>query len=151
MVRQRNRGKREERVGKLDEFPEEFDNTFFVNHLVDSDSKIPVLRNVVYRKIKDAIVDRSAEWKSADDVPLKDEFLVSFTTEGFSQFQWGIVKDELLDCGFDARFEFETVEGKERATKMIVKVELDVDLHETIEDREAEEWEEDEDEESEDE
>ena len=89
---------------KLDEFPEDFDDTFFHNELVDSNRKIPILRNLVYRKIKDCITSRVESYGS--NVPLSDKFDVDFPTEGYSDFEWAVIREEIMSLGIDSTSEF---------------------------------------------
>lgn len=89
---------------KLDEFPEDFDDTFFHNELVDVNRKIPVLRNLVYRKIKDGIMSRIESYGS--NVPLSDKFDVDFSTDGYSDFEWAVIREEVMSLGIDSTSEF---------------------------------------------
>ena len=147
MNRHRNRHQKTEHVSKLDEFPEDFDDCFFHNQAVEQDKKIPVLRNIVYKKIKNAIIDRVAEHKN--DFPLTDKFVVSFETTGFSEFQWAVIREELQDCGFDPYFEFEEEkkDGEETTTRRMkalhVPIERTISLTETLKEKNDREREED--------
>lgn len=129
MARQRNKNKRDEPHTKLDEFPDDFDDVFFYNMTIESDSRIPLLRSVVYKKIKNAIIDRVAEYGST--ISVDDSFTVEFKTDDFSQFQWAVVREELLDRGFDAKFSLD--DGK--ITAMNVYIDRKISLTETIHDR----------------
>lgn len=103
-----SRNKNNKRRGsqpKLDEFPEDFDDTFFHNELVDSNRKIPVLRNIVYRKVKDAISARIESY-GEDSFPLSDKFDVDFPVDGFSEFEWAVVREEIMAQGIDVTSEF---------------------------------------------
>lgn len=128
MNRGRTKYQRQENVSRLDEFPDEFDDIYFYNHVVESDSKAPVLRGVVYKKIRDAIIDRVAEYK---DVELEDVFQVDFDLDGFTIFQWSVIHEELLSRGFDSEFIFED----DKPVKLIVKIERKNNLYETIRSR----------------
>lgn len=94
---------------KLDEFPEDFDETFFHNELVDMNRKIPILRNIVYRKVKDAIKSRLESY-GTDPLPLSDKFDVDFPSDGFSDFEWAVVREEIMSQGIDVTSEIR--EGK---------------------------------------
>ena len=130
MDRRRNKQQKSEPYSKLDEFPEEFDDLFFLNHTVEQDKRIPLLRGMVYKKIKNAIIDRVSEY--GDDIEIEDKLDVVFdTTVEFTRFQWAVIRDELLDRGFDAHFTFD----KEKVTSLIVPLERSIDLEETLEER----------------
>ena len=98
MDRRRRDEKRKSQVSTMDEFPEEFDDVFFHNFTLETDKKIPVLRNIVYKKIKNYIIERVSEYKN---IELEDSFQVQFTTDGFTNFQWAVIREELMEQGFN--------------------------------------------------
>lgn len=126
----RNRHHTKEAI--LKEFPEEFDDVFFHKIAVSYDKKIPVLRNIVYKRIKSSIIDRVEKYT---DIPLNDSFTLSFPRGEYSDFQWGVIKEELLDYGFDAKLLLK--EGK--VEEMTVNIERLMNLPETLQDRKDEE------------
>jgi len=109
----------------LDEYPESFDDTFFHNELVESNSKIPVLRHIVYKKIKSAIIERIESYKGGD-ISLSDEFDVEFNTSdySFTDFEWAVIREEIMDLGFDVFTEVN--DGK--LTGLKVHVERSIEL-----------------------
>ncbi len=109
MDRHRRNPKKENAV-KLEEFPDDFTDVYFHNYTVEQDKKISVLRNIVYKKIKNAIIDRVAAYK---DYNLEDKFTVDFNTEGFTVFQWAVMREELNRCGLEAEFILDEEEDKE--------------------------------------
>lgn len=135
----KNRNFKNESGSKLDEFPEDFDDVFFHNLVVDQDRKIPVLRSIVYKKIKNAIIDRSAEYKTGG-VELEDKFTVDFTSDGFTKFQWAVVREELLGVGFDASFEFDETGN---IKSLHVPIERSISVTETLKEKDKREQEED--------
>lgn len=126
--RQRNRHQREH-TSKLDVFPEEFDDIYFHEQTVEQDKNIAILRSMVYKKIKTAIIDRVSKY-TLNEFSLEDKFNVDFDVESFSPFQWAVIREELLDRGFDAKFNF--TEGK--ISSMTVPVERTISLTETLKD-----------------
>ena len=134
MNRQRNRHQKTDPVSKLDEFPDDFDDVFFHNQAVEQDKKIPVLRNIVYKKIKNAIIDRVSEYKNGE-FPLEDKFTIDIETSGFTEFQLAVVREELLERGFDARFNFDNNKIK----TLTVPIERTISLTETLDEKEKRE------------
>jgi hypothetical protein len=120
---------------KLDEFPEDFDDLFFHNLTVDSQQKIGILRSIVYKTIKNQIYDRIKSYKD-DNIPLEDKFEVSFKTEGYTEFQWAVVRDELLHCGYDPKSVFN---DENKLVELIVSIERTINLTKTLEERMREE------------
>lgn len=100
-----NYNKRRGSQAKLDEFPDDFDDTFFHNELVENNRKIPVLRNIVYRKVKDSVTER-VESYGDNMIPLTDKFTVDFLTEGYSDFEWAVVREEMMSQGIEVTSEF---------------------------------------------
>lgn len=106
MSRNNNHNKRRGSQPKLDEFPEDFDDTFFHNELVENNRKIPVLRNIVFRKVKDAVTARIESYGVNTTPPLTDKFDVDFLVEGFSEFEWAVVREEIMSQGIEVTSEF---------------------------------------------
>ncbi len=119
---------------QLDEFPEDFDDVFFHNHTVEQDKKISILRNIVYKKVENAVIDRVSEYKGSD-FALEDKLVVDFDTTGFSDFQWAVIREELQEHGFDARFGL--TEGK--ISSFHIPVERSINLTETLNEKETRE------------
>lgn len=124
---------------KLDEFPEEFDDLFFYNKTCDNDSRLPILRGIVYKKFKDAVADRIKTYN--DKVPVNDEFEVELEVKdsGFTLFHWSVIRDELLYRGFDPKNYYED-DGT--LLRIVVKVERKIDLDKTLKERMKEDCEE---------
>lgn len=131
MNRQRTRHQKSDNLSKLDEFPDDFDDVYFHNQAVEQDKKIPIVRNIVYKKIKNAIIDRVSEYKE-DDFPLNDKFTIDFELTNYSEFQWAVIREELVNCGFDARFEFD---DNKKPVNLQVFVERTIDVNETLEEK----------------
>ena len=129
----RNKGntKRRGEEPKLDEFPEEFDDTFFHNELVESNRKIPVLRHIVYRKIRDVVTDRILSYNNQSTIPLTDRFDVEFVIGdfSFSEFEWAVVREELMRVGIEPRSEFSP---ENKLSKLIVSIEREISLTMTM-------------------
>lgn len=104
-----HQNKRRGTQAKMDEFPEDFDDTFFHNELVESNRRIPVLRNIVYRKVKDAVTSRIESY-GMNPPPLTDKFDVDFPRDDFSEFEWAVIREEIMSSGIDATSEI--VDGK---------------------------------------
>lgn len=138
MNRYRNKQSKLSSEGKLDEFPEDFDDVFFHNETVDQDTRIKVLRNVVFKKIKKSIIDRVLSYKTGE-FPLEDNIVVDFDITGFSEFQWAVIREELLDRGFDARFGFDE---NNKMTSLHVPIKRTISLTETLDEKEEREREE---------
>ena len=104
----RNRENRENksRNSKLDEFPEDFDDVSFHNEAVDQERKIPVLRQIVYKKLKNEIVDRVASYEIGK-FPLEDKFDVVLDISTYTEFQWAVIVEELSDRGFNVKVDLE--------------------------------------------
>lgn len=124
------RSQKSESGSRMGEFPEDFDDVFFHNQAVEQEKRILLLRGLVYKKIKNAIIDRVSEYKSGE-FPLEDSFVVEFETADFNEFQWAVVREELLGCGFNARFEI--VDGK--ITTLYVPVTRTISLTETLDEK----------------
>jgi hypothetical protein len=94
---------------KLEEFPEDFDDVFFHNKTVEYCKNISILRNVVYKKLKTAITDRITSYSasSVSSLPLEDKFTVTFELNGYSIFDWSVIREELMERGFVCEFVFE--------------------------------------------
>lgn len=138
MNRYRNKQSKLQSEGKIDEFPEDFDDVFFHNETVDQDTRIKVLRNIVYKKIKKSIIDQVLSYKTGE-FPLEDTLVVDFEVTGFSEFQWAVVREELLDRRFDARFEFD----EDNKMKLLhVPIKRTISLTETLSEKEEREREE---------
>lgn len=135
MNRYRNKQSKLQSEGKLDEFPEDFDDVFFHNETVDQDTRIKALRSVVYKKIKKSIIDRVLSYKTGE-FPLEDTLIVDFEITGFSEFQWAVVREELLDRGFDARFGFD---DDNKIKSLHVPVKRTISLTETLDEKEERE------------
>jgi hypothetical protein len=133
MSNQRRKGNNKRRGDdpKLDEFPEEFDDTFFHNELVESNRQIPVLRHIVYRKIRDAVADRIVSYNNKSTTPLTDKFDVEFVTGdfSFSEFEWAVVREELMRVGIEPRSEFSS---ENKLSKLTVTIEREISLTETM-------------------
>lgn len=119
----------------IDEFPEDFDDVYFYNHALERDKRIGVLRNIVYKQLKNSIIERVAGYKD-NEFEVCDKYEVEFNfnnvnTNSFNLFQWGVVREELQERGFDARFVFEN----ETPIKMIVPIERSIDLKQTLDER----------------
>lgn len=123
MEKYRSRQQRNE-GGKLMNFPDDFCDVFFHNEMIEADKKIPHLRYVVYRKIKDSIIERVSSSRDLKQQPLKDSFDVTFETSGYSEFQWAVIREELMDVGFDAEFSF----NDDTIDKLIVTVKREISL-----------------------
>jgi hypothetical protein len=118
---------------RIDEFPHLFDDSFFYNQTLDQNKHISILRNIVYRKIKKDIIDRVTNYQ-LENFPLNDKFEIIFETDEYTEFQWAVIRRELLDCGFDARFTFDSKNREIR--NMIVPIERKISLFETLSHRE---------------
>lgn len=127
----RNKNKRRGSQPKLDEFPEDFDDTFFHNELVEHNRNIPVLRNIIYRKVKDAITTR-VESYGTNPAPLTDKFDVDFLTDGFSDFEWAVVREEMMSQGINVTSEFKD----EKLFAIHVHVSRDISLTMTMKEME---------------
>ena len=123
----RRKNKRLDDVSKLDEFPDDFSDVYFHNQTVEADKRIPILRNIVYKKIRDSIIDRIVDYK--DKIPLNDTYNIEFTIGEFNEFQWGVIRDELQNLGFDPYFEWKDADNS--LHQMIVPIERKLDLEET--------------------
>ncbi len=120
----------------LNHFPEDFHSNFFHEVLIEKNDCIPNLRQRVYKKIKSSISDRIKEYSGV--IPLTDSFKVEFEPLSYSDFEWAVVRDELLQLGFDV----DCVIVDEKLTKIIVTVERDISLTKVYEHEEDEEEEE---------
>lgn len=116
---------------KLDEFPDDFDDLIFHNLTVDSQQKIKILRSIVYQTIKKEVYDRVNSY-SDDDISLEDKFEVKFKITGYSLFQWAIVRDDLLHCGFDPK---NVYDENNNLVEIIVPIERKISLTKTLEER----------------
>ena len=122
----KNNTKRRGTQPKLDEFPEDFNETFFHNELVENNRKIPVLRNIVYRKVKDAVTSRIESY--GDNIlPLSDKFDVDFAIDGFSEFEWAVVREEIMGQGIDVSSEFND-DGKFIAVHVHIEREISLTM-----------------------
>lgn len=130
MSRRMNKHRNESK--KMDEFPEEFDDTFFHNELFEQNRNIPVLRNLVYRKIRDAITERIDSY--GDKIPLVDKFNVDFPIDRFSEFEWAVVREEIMYRGINVSCEF----VDEKLHTIHVHIEREISLTKTIEEIERE-------------
>jgi len=126
-----NNNKRRGSQPKLDEFPEDFDDTFFHNELVETNRRIPVLRNIVYRKVKDAITSRIESYGNGP-APLADKFDVDFPVDGFSEFEWAVVREEVMSQGINATSEFKD----EKLFAVHLHIERDISLTMTMKEME---------------
>jgi hypothetical protein len=133
MSRKNNHNKRRGSQPKMDEFPDEFDDSFFHNELVDINRRIPILRNTVFRKVKEAVTERVHSYGS--NVPLEDHLDVTFPTEGFTEFEWAVVREEIMSQGIDVTSEFK--EG--RLFSISVHIEREISLTTTMKDMERDE------------
>ena len=139
MNRYRNKQSKLSSEGKLEEFPDDFDDVFFHNETVDQDTRIKVLRSVVYKKIKKSIIDRVLSYKTGE-FPLEDIINVEFDiVTDFSEFQWAVVREELLDRGFDAKFSFDE---NNKIKSLNVPIKRTISLTETLDEKEEREKEE---------
>ena len=89
----------------MEDFPEDFDNDYFHNEVVQNDKKIRSLRTIVYNKINDAIHERIASYKNLPAIALEDSLTVTFNTDGFTTFQFAVIREELMQLDFVAEFE----------------------------------------------
>lgn len=127
----KNNPKRRGSQPKLDEFPDDFDDSYFHNELVETNRKIPVLRNVVYRKVKDAVTSRVESYGN-NSAPLSDKFDVDFLTEGFSDFEWAVVREEIMSQGIEVTSEFKD----EKLFAIHVHIEREISLTMTMKEME---------------
>lgn len=132
MSHSKNNNRRRGSQPKLDEFPDDFDDTFFHNELVETNRKIPVLRSIVYRKVKDAITERVTSYGDNNSTPLSDKFDVDFLTEGFSEFEWAVVREEIMSQGIEVTSEFKD----EKLFALHVHIERDISLTMTMKEME---------------
>lgn len=116
---------------KLDDFPDDFDDMYFHNLTVDSQHKIGILRSIVYKTIKTQIYDKIKTYED-NNIPLEDKFDVKFKTEGFSDFDWAIVRDDLLHCGFDPKSIFDE---NNKLIEIVVPIERKITLTKTLQER----------------
>lgn len=131
MSRNNNPNKKRGSQPKLDEFPDDFDDTFFHNELVETNRKIPVLRNIVFRKVKDAVTSRVESYGS-NPPPLTDKFDVDFLVEGFSEFEWAVVREEIMSQGIEVTSEFKD----EKLFAIHVHIEREISLTMTMKEME---------------
>lgn len=117
---------------KLDEFPEDFDDVLFHNKTVSKTSQIQIIRNEVYKAVRNAIIDRITSYKEI--VPLNDDFNVTISVDKKKLFySYAIVREELLDRGFDARFEYDIDDvDKKFPSSIIIPVERKTDTKITL-------------------
>jgi hypothetical protein len=116
----KQRRQRGEASTKLDEFPEDFEDVLFHNMTVESNRNIPILRSIVYKKVKTAINDRvKMSVESKEPIPLVDTFDVLIDCKDNSDFEVAIIREELMECGFVA--EFATTEGGSRILTVTVE------------------------------
>jgi hypothetical protein len=136
MNRYRNKQSKLSSEGKLEEFPDDFDDVFFHNETVDQDTRIKVLRSIVYKKIKKSIIERVLSYKTGE-FPLEDIINVEFDiVTDFSEFQWAVVREELLDRGFDAKFIFDE---NNKIKSLTVPIRRTISLTETLDEKEERE------------
>jgi hypothetical protein len=133
MTKHRVQSKRSISSPRIDEFPHLFDDSFFHNQTLDQDKNISVLRNIVYRKIKKDIINHVTNYQ-LDNFPINDKFEIIFETDKYTRFQWAVIRRELLNCGFDARFTFNSRDCGIK--NMIVPIERRISLIETLSQRE---------------
>lgn len=87
---------------KLEEFPEELDDILFFNECVkQQDRKLKILRSIVYKNINEAIIDKVSSYD--DDFKLEDIFTVNIPNTNFTNFQWSVIREELLWRGIDSK------------------------------------------------
>jgi hypothetical protein len=115
---------------KLDQFPDDFDVDFFHQTVIDRDDKVSILRNMVYKKIKNKIIERVAEYTD-DNITLEDKFVVDFELTGYQVFQWAVIREELLNLQFDSYFKFEN----DKPISFHVDVVRDIDIFETLKEK----------------
>lgn len=130
MSRRTNKHRNESK--RMDEFPEEFDDTFFHTELVEQNRNIPVLRNIVYRKIRDSISERIDSY--VDKTPLVDKFNVDFPVDKFSDFEWSVIREEIMYRGINVSSEF----VDEKLYMIHVHIEREISLTKTMEEIEKE-------------
>ena len=118
----------------LDDFPDDFDDLIFHNSTVDSQKKIKILRSIVYQTIKNEVYDRVKSY--SDDIPLEDKIEVKFKTNGYSLFEWAIVRDDLLHCGFDPK---NVYDENNKLVEIVIPIERKISLTKTLEERIKEE------------
>lgn len=124
----KNHNKRRGEQPKLEEFPEDFDDTFFHNEVVDSIPKIENLRHIVYKKVKTEVENRIKSYGT--NPPLSDSFDVLFLTSehSFSNFEWAVVREEIMSCGIDVTSEFKD----EKLFSLCVHVKREISLTTTM-------------------
>ncbi len=135
---------------KLEEFPKDFDNTYFIGRTVSKRKSISILRHIVYRKIKNTIDERVDSYDKNKDIDIDDKFTVEFKMEDYkdyAQFDWAVIRAELLDCGYDAKLVFEPIKDEDvrkdntvvrKFQSLVVPIERTINLLETLDDREQE-------------
>ncbi len=124
MSRNKRGNRREGGNYKMEEFPEEFDDVFLHNELVDKNKRIPLLRHNVYKTVKDAIKKRVDSYTDALD--LEDKFNVVHEEENYSNFEWAVVREEIIDRGFtcNALFDKEGLKVNGLDVEVSRKIEL---------------------------
>ena len=135
--------KRRNSVAKLEVFPEDFDDVYFHNELVDCNKNIPILRKIVYKKIKEGISLRIKSY--GNNVPLKDSFGIFFENNEFLDFEWAVIREELLHCGIESTAKFEDSVFKGISVIIEREISLTTTLKE-LQEKTSDEYEEDEDE-----
>lgn len=98
----------------LQEFPDDFDATYYHNEAVQLNKEIDLLRYIVHKTIIDSITLRLKTHKQYP-LSLMDTFTVDFETKEYSNFAWAVIREELMERGFVAEFEFD--ESKESELK----------------------------------
>jgi hypothetical protein len=120
---------------RLDEFPDNFDDMLFHVRTIELNDRLPILRGKVFKTFKNAIDNRIDGYKG--DIPLKDKFDVVFTVKdsGFSLYQWGIIREELLERGFDP---INNYDDNGNLVEITTTVERTLNLDKSLEERMAE-------------
>jgi hypothetical protein len=93
----------------LEEFPEDLDDVYFHNLVIDHARGIGKLRNIIFKKIKEGVTERI---KNYDIIPLEDTFTIRVEREveikgelapnrnkSFQEFEWAVIREELIDRG----------------------------------------------------
>jgi hypothetical protein len=108
---------RESKESNLEEFPEDLNDVLFHNMTIESLKRLRNLRGLVYKKIKTDIEGRIAHY-NIKNIPLNDVINIEFNFKEYSLFEWGIIREELMESGIKAEFypvinEVNNEEGKE--------------------------------------
>lgn len=138
--------RRTDNISKLESFPEYFNGNYFHIRVIEREEKLlDELRYIVYKKVKNSLFERVSEYKT---IPINDTFNINIDVDDkYSLFHCSVIREELLDNGFDVESftlnEEKTdliqvpisSENSKLTRRIVVIADRKIDIEERLEDR----------------